>query len=135
MKCFDTINIIRVIRVIRVFRVFKTIRYSKSIQMIKGVFIRQRKPLLTVGVLAIAYVLISALVVFNVEPESFNTFFDAIYWATVSLTTVGYGDIYPVTAIGRVVTMISSVFGIAIIALPSGIVTAGFMEELQNKND
>lgn len=80
------------------------------------------------------YVLISALVVFNVEPDSFNNFFDAVYWATVSLTTMGYGDIYPVTTVGRIVTMVSSVFGIAIIALPSGIITAGFMDALNKVN-
>ena len=70
---------------------------------------------------------------FNVEPDSFGNYFDAVYWATVSLTTVGYGDIYPVTVFGRIVTMISSVFGIAIIALPSGIITAGVMEELNSE--
>ncbi|MBR1897191.1 MAG: two pore domain potassium channel family protein, partial [Pyramidobacter sp.] len=59
------------------------------------------------------------------------TFFDAIYWATVSLTTVGYGDLYPITTVGRLVAMISSLFGIAIVALPAGIITAGYMEELQ----
>ena len=102
--------------------------------MIKYVLNTQKKPLLTVGVLAIAYILVSALVIFNVEPDSFDTFFDAIYWATVSLTTMGYGDIYPVTTIGRIVTMVSSIFGIAIIALPSGIITAGFMEELNHSS-
>ena len=132
---FKILKIFRLFRTFRVFRVFKTIRYSKSIKLIKGVFLRQKKPLLTVGILAVAYVLISALVIFNVEPDSFNTFFDAVYWATVSLTTMGYGDIYPVTTIGRIVTMVSSIFGIAIIALPSGIVTAGFMEELKNNNE
>ena len=76
---------------------------------------------------------IAALVIFNVEPDSFNSFFDAIYWATVSLTTVGYGDIYPITTIGRVVTMVSSVFGIAIVALPAGVITAGYMKEINNE--
>ena len=71
--------------------------------------------------------------VFNVEPESFDNFFEAIYWATVSLTTVGYGDIYPVTSVGRVITMISSVFGIAVVALPAGIITAGYMKELEDR--
>ena len=84
--------------------------------------------------MAVAYILISALVIYNVEPESFDTFFDAIYWATISLTTVGYGDIYPVTTIGRIVTMVSSAFGIAIIALPSGVITAGYLEEI-NKDE
>ena len=74
--------------------------------------------------------IISALIIFNVESQSFDTFFDAIYWATVSLTTVGYGDIYPVTTTGRIVTMISSMFGIAVVALPAGIITAGYMEAL-----
>ena len=83
--------------------------------------------------LAIGYILVSALIIFNVEPESFDTFYDAIYGATVSLTTVAYGDIYPVTAVGRLVTMVSSVFGIAIIALPSGIITAGYLEELKKQ--
>ena len=79
--------------------------------------------------------MISALTIYNVEPESFDTFFDAVYWATISLTTVGYGDIYPVTVVGRIVTMISSVLGIAIIALPSGVITAGYLEEINKKDE
>ena len=74
--------------------------------------------------------LISALVILNLEPDSFDSFFEAVYWATVSLTTMGYGDIYPVTTTGRVFTMLSAAFGIAIVALPSGIITAGYMSEL-----
>ena len=85
--------------------------------------------------MASAYILVSALIIYNVEPESFATFFDAVYWATISLTTVGYGDIYPVTTIGRIVTMASSVFGIAIIALPSGVITAGYMAEVNKDNE
>ena len=73
--------------------------------------------------------------IFNVEADSFDTFFDAIYWATVSLTTVGYGDIYPITTTGRVITMISSLFGIAIVALPAGIITAGYMEALNEETE
>ena len=87
-----------------------------------------------VGELALTYILISAIIIFNIEPQTFDTFFDAVYWATVSLTTVGYGDIYPVTNIGRLVTMISSFFGIAVIALPAGIITAEYMVELNEEN-
>ena len=72
----------------------------------------------------------TAIVVFNVEPDTFGTFFDALYWATVSLTTVGYGDIYPVSTIGRLLAMVSSIFGIAIVALPAGIITAGYMSAI-----
>lgn len=131
---FRLLKVFRLFRTFRVFRIFKAVRYSKSIYLIKNVFKNSKKPLITVGFLAAAYVLISALVIFNAEPDTFDTFFDAVYWATVSLTTMGYGDIYPVTTIGRIVTMVSSIFGIAIIALPSGIITAGLMEEI-NKRD
>lgn len=85
--------------------------------------------------LTLGYILFAALVIFNVEPDSFDSFFDAVYWATVSLTTVGYGDIYPVSAVGRFVTMISSVFGIAIVALPAGIITAGYMKEIEEDEE
>lgn len=128
---FKLLRLFRMLRAFRVFRVFKALRYSKSVKIISGVLVKTRHSLAAVGTFAIGYIIISALIVFNVEPDSFNTFFDAIYWATVSLTTVGYGDIYPVSVAGRVVTMISSVFGIAIIALPSGIITAGYMDEIR----
>ena len=130
---FRVLKVFRLFRTLRVLRVIKSVRYSKSIRMIKGVFRSQKKPLITVGVLAIAYILVSALVIFNVEPQSFNNFFDAIYWATVSLTTMGYGDIYPVSTVGRIVTMVSSIFGIAIIALPAGIITSGYMNEIEKE--
>ena len=126
-------KLIRLVRTLKVFRSLKFLRYSKSFEIISNVFKKQKKILSAVATLAVAYILISALVIYNVEPESFPTFFDAIYWATISLTTVGYGDIYPVTMVGRIVTMISSVFGIAIIALPSGVITAGYLEEISRK--
>jgi len=132
---FKMLKLLRLLRAFRVFRAFKMLRYSKSMEIIIGVIRSQRTPLLAVVTLAIAYILIAALVVFNVEPETFKSFFEAVYWATVSLTTVGYGDIYPVTTIGRLVTMVSSFIGIAIVALPSGIITAGYMEALRNENN
>ncbi|MDE6550497.1 MAG: ion transporter [Clostridia bacterium] len=132
---FKLLRLFRLFRAFRVFRVFKAFRYSKNIRIIINVLKNSKRSLITVGTLAIVYIIISALIVFNVEPDSFNNFFDAIYWATISLTTVGYGDIYPVTICGRVVTMISSVLGIAIVALPAGIITAGYMKEIENVKD
>lgn len=128
------LRVIRLFRTFRIFRIFKAVRYSKSIRIIKDVIQNSKESLIAVGVLAIMYILISALIIINIEPDSFNNYFDAVYWATVSLTTVGYGDIYPVTSLGKVITMISSFFGIAIIALPSGIITAGFMESINTEH-
>ena len=130
---FRLLKVIRLLRSIRVFRAFKIFRYSKSISIIINVFINQKEFLLAVGGLAVGYIVISALVVMSIEPETFPTFFDAVYWATISLTTVGYGDIYAVSSAGRIVTMISSIFGIAIVALPAGIITAGYMEEINRQ--
>ena len=125
----------RLIRALKVIKIFKSFRYSKNIAILVNVFKRQRRSLTTVGFLAVGYILVSALVVFNVEPETFNTFFDAVYWATVSLTTVGYGDIYAVSVVGRVITMLSALLGVAIVALPAGIITAGYMSEIQKEED
>ena len=132
-KGFKALRVLRMIRAMRVFRVFKAIRYSKSFKIIGNVLKNSKDSLMAVCVLAFGYIIISALIIFNVEPDTFDTFFDAIYWATVSLTTVGYGDIYPVSAMGRIITMISSIFGIAIVALPAGIITAGYMTEIDKK--
>ena len=126
------LKIIRLLRTFRVLRAAKMLRYSRSLVLIVDVIREQKAPLLAVGSLAAAYVLISALVIFNVEPDSFESFFDAVYWATVSLTTVGYGDIYPVSTAGRAIAMLSSVLGIAVVALPSGIITAGYMEKIRS---
>jgi voltage-gated potassium channel len=127
---FKALRLLRMMRALRTIRAFKAMRYSRNIEVIANVLHHSKASLLAVCLFAGGYILLSALIIFNVEPDSFETFFDAIYWATVSLTTVGYGDIYPVTTMGRVITMISSVFGIAIVALPAGIITAGYIEEI-----
>jgi voltage-gated potassium channel len=120
--------------VLKVFRIVRIFRYSKSIRTIIDILKSSRKALTAVGSLAIGYIFISALIIFNVEPQTFDSFFDAVYWATVSLTTVGYGDIYPMSHIGRMIAMLSSFFGIAIVALPAGVVTAEYMKSLNEKN-
>ena len=127
---FKVLRVLRMIRALRVVRVFKGIRYSKNFEIIGKVLNKSKNSLVAVCVLAFGYILVSALVMFSVEPDSFETFFDAIYWATVSLTTVGYGDICATTTIGRLITMLSSIFGIAVVALPAGIITAGYMSEI-----
>lgn len=124
-------------------RVFKVIRYFEPLEIVLSVIRNQRKVLLTVLSLAIFYIFITALIMFNAEedinPETgtylFDTFFEAFYWSACTLTTVGYGDLYPISSIGRIISIISSIVGIAIIALPSGIITAGYMDELRSRRE
>lgn len=117
-----------------VFRIIRIFRYSKNARTILNILRRSRRPLAAVGGLALGYILLSAVVVFNVEPQTFDTFFDAIYWSTISLTTVGYGDLYPMSVAGRTVAMLSSFFGIAVVALPAGIVTAEYLALLKESD-
>ena len=136
-------KILRIARLLKVLRLFKFIRYSENIRILGKVINKEKQILLTVLWIAIFYVFLTALIMFNAEPHvnpitgttTFENFFDALYWATVTLTTVGYGDMIPVTDIGRFVSMLSSLFGVAIIALPSGVITAGYLDELRSRKD
>ncbi len=128
---FRTLRVLRLIRAMRVVRMLKFFRYSRDVAIITRVLRRQKRSLTAVCILAAGYVLLIALVMFNVEPETFDSFFEAVYWATVSLTTIGYGDIYPVSPFGRFVSMMSSFIGIAVVALPAGIITVGYTHEIQ----
>ncbi len=132
---FGLLRLVRVLRIFRVFKLFKALKYSKNMLLVKKVFEDSKDALLTVYSLAIDYILISALIIYNVEPVTFGSYLDALYWATVSLTTIGYGDFYPVSTAGKVITIISSMVGIAIVALPTGIITASCMNVLYNKDD
>jgi voltage-gated potassium channel len=126
-------RLFKLLRLFKTFRALRLLRYSRSFQVIISVLNKEKTALTSVCFMALGYILVSALVMFSAEPDSFKTFFDAVYWATTALTTVGYGDIYPVTTIGRIVSMVSSVLGIAFVALPSGIITAGYMKEINER--
>ena len=138
-----TFKTARITRLLRILRVVKFIRYYEPLEIIMAVIRRQGRILWTVFSLAAFYIFITALIMFNAEEDInpstgdylFHTFFDAVYWAACTLTTVGYGDIYPVSQIGRFISMISAFVGVAIVALPSGISTAGYMDELRAKRE
>ena len=127
-------------KIFRLARLLKILRYSDKFQILGRVIVKEKKILWAVFVVSVFYVFLTALIMFNAEPHfnpdtgavTFSGFFDALYWATVTLTTVGYGDMIPVTDIGRFVSMLSSIFGVAIIALPSGVITASYLDELRN---
>lgn len=128
-------RLFKVFRTFKVLRIFKALRYSKNFLLISRVIKKNASILLSLFICAGFYIIVSALFIFSIEPDSFNNFFEALYWATTALTTVGYGDIYPLTDGGRLISMISSLFGIAMVALPSGVITVGFMTEINESKE
>lgn len=127
-------KLFRVTRLLKILRVFKFIRYFDNIKMLFKVLYKERHILFTVFLIALSYIVITALIMFNIEQSDlFENFFDALYWATTTLTTVGYGDIYPGTDLGRMISMLSAILGVAVIALPSGVITASYLEELREQ--
>lgn len=134
-------KIFRITRLVRTVRLFKFFRYSSKIRMLGDVLRKEKKILFSVLGICAFYIILTALIMFNAEPHfnpvtgepTFRDFFDALYWATVTLTTVGYGDMVPVTDIGRFISMLSSLFGVALIALPSGIITASYLDEIRRQ--
>ena len=136
-------RLFRVPRLMSVMRVIKIIRYYEPLGIVLSVVRKQMKLLWTVLSLALTYVFITALIMFNceeeIDPETgkflFDDFFDAFYWAACTLTTVGYGDLYPISDTGRIISIFSAMVGIAIIALPSGIITAGYMDEINLRKE
>lgn len=126
---------LRIIRLVLILRLFRFVKRSRSFYVIGEAIKRERTVLGVVCLIAVGYIFLTSLILFNVEPDTFDSFFDAIYWACVSLTTVGYGDLYPVSMIGRAIAMVSSLVGIAIIALPAGIITGGYIDVMREEKE
>jgi voltage-gated potassium channel len=128
------LRFLRVARLARVLRVLKLARYSQGIGLIGRVVRRKREELLVaLGFFSILLVTTSALMYFaehDAQPTAFSSIPAAMWWAVVTMTTVGYGDIYPVTFLGRCLAGITALLGIAAFALPTSILGAGFLAEL-----
>lgn len=131
----------KAIRLLKIVRFTKIIHYIGPLEIFITVIKKQWKPLLAVLLVALFDIFITAIIMFQSEQEIdpvtgeyiFKTFHDAFYWATITLTTVGYGDLSPVSEVGKTLSIISSLLGIGIIVLPSSIITAGYMQELNRR--
>lgn len=127
------LRVLRILRLLRFLRLFRLTAYMKSAKMIKNVFRTKASDLKLSLVLILFLIIISASLVYFaehlVQPEVFTSIPATFWWATVTLTTVGYGDMIPVTMLGKILTGVLALSGIAILALPAGIITAGFLEE------
>lgn len=136
MQIFD-LRVLRLIRVLRFFRIFRLTSYMKSTKMIANVFKSRIQELLLSLILSVGLIIISACLVYFAEhiaqPDSFSSIPKTLWWSVVTLTTTGYGDMVPVTLVGRLLTGIIMLIGVAFFALPAGIITAGFLEEMRSQ--
>ncbi len=134
------LRVLRTLRTVRLLRLFKVNRYTKAISTIANVFKEKSSQLLSSVFVVALLMLISSILMYNVEhnaqPDKFKNALSGLWWAVATFTTVGYGDIYPVTFAGKILSAIIALLGIALVAVPTGIISAGFIEQIeQNKDD
>jgi len=132
------LRIIRILRLFRVFRILKLGRYLISLQLIGNVFKNKKEELIVSTVIVLVMLIVAASLVYfaehDAQPDKFPDMFAAMWWTAVTLTTIGYGDIYPITMLGKFLSVVIAILGIGMFALPTSILGMGFIEEIQNKN-
>lgn len=133
---FD-LRFVRSLRLMRIFRLLKMSRYSEAVKSLERVFLHKKEELLaTFFVLTLLLVFASSLMYYaehEAQPEEFSSIPAALWWGVVTLATVGYGDVYPITTLGKIIGGCVVMISIGIFALPAGIFASGFAEELERK--
>ena len=128
---------VRVFRLVRLLRIFKLNRYSDALASIGDVFRKKAQQIVASTFFVFIILILASLLIYYAEhdaqPEQFSNAFSGLWWAVATLTTVGYGDIYPITPLGRFLGAIIAILGIGVVAVPTSILSAGFMETLNKQ--
>lgn len=131
------LRFLRVIRLIRIFRIFKFGRYFESMQMLGRILKKKKAELLITLFVVVILLIISSSLIYEFEnvaqPEAFASIPSSMWWAVITLTTVGYGDVYPITVTGKLLSAAIALLGIGLFALPAGIISSGIIAEIQEK--
>ena len=131
------LRLLRILRMFRIFRLFKIARYVTALALINRVIKTKKEELVISLIFTVFILLIASTLMYYVEneaqPNNFSSIPETMWWGIATLTTVGYGDIYPVTGLGRFLGGTISIIGIGLFALPTGILASGFSEELSRK--
>lgn len=129
------LRFLRVLRIVRMLRIFKLGKFIKSMNKIAHVFKSKKYELSFTFVVVAVLLLISSSLIYFVEnkhqPEAFSSIPNSMWWGVITLTTVGYGDVYPISNAGKVIGAFISLLGIGMVALPTGIISSGFMEVIE----
>jgi voltage-gated potassium channel len=130
---------IRAFRLLRLFRAFKLVRYSKAIQRFHRALLIAREELILYFIVTVMLVYLAAVGIYycetDAQPEKFTSVFHSLWWAVATLTTVGYGDVYPITAGGKIFTFLMLLVGLGIVSVPAGIVSSALQAARELEDD
>ena len=130
---------LRGLRLIRLVRILKLGRYTASLNLITRVVKKKRHEIAMALIIVMVLLMMSSTLMYYIEhdaqPEAFSSIPKAMWWGVATLTTIGYGDIYPITTLGRICVGLIAILGVGVFALPSGILIAGFLEEIKPKEN
>jgi voltage-gated potassium channel len=133
------LRFIRVLRLLRLLRILKISRYMQATKMITNVFKAKKEELvitlLLIGFLMVVVSSIMFYVEHDAQPDKFSSIPATMWWSVATLTTVGYGDMYPITVLGKTLASAISILGIGLVALPAGILASGFSEEMRKSRE
>jgi len=131
--------VFRMLRVVRILRLFRINAQYDSFNVIKTVLVEKRNQIMSSVFIIIVLMLASSLGMYSAEhsaqPEAFSNAFSGIWWSVSALLTVGYGDVYPITVIGKIMAILVAFFGVGVVAIPTGIISAGFVEQYTKKQN
>ncbi len=129
------LRFIRIIRLVRIFRIVKAARYISSLKLFGNVFKSKKEELVITSVVMFILLIIASSFMYifenSAQPDKFPDIPSTMWWAVATLTTVGYGDVFPITSEGKIIASCVAILGIGLFALPTGILGAGFVEEFQ----
>lgn len=127
-------GLIRILRLLRVVRLYRISKYSRALNMIKSAVRYTREELIISYAFLLFAMLIASSIIYYLEhaaqPEAFSSIPASMWWGVVTMTTLGYGDVYPVTALGKVFGGFIAILGVALFSLPTGILASGFIEQI-----
>ncbi|MFV1448029.1 ion transporter [Maribacter sp. HS] len=130
---------LRALRFLRLFRILKLMRYNRAIKHFTKAIALAKEEILLFLIVTLILIYFSAVGIYyfenEVQPENFSSIFDSLWWAIITLTTVGYGDVYPVTVGGKVFTFFILMIGLGIVAIPTGIISSALTKSVDKKED
>lgn len=133
------LRFLRIVRIFRIFRLFKIARYVRALTLINQVVKEKREELMISIVFTLFMLLITSTLMYyvenNAQPDNFSSIPQTMWWSIATLTTVGYGDVYPITGLGKLLGGLIAILGVGLFALPTGILASGFSEQLSKSKN